>query len=152
MTMTRLLSLLALLTALLGGAAVATAGSFLPEVPKATGEIHPEGNDFWRKNHMDLMRHDRDLTMRQGERDVQASLGACFDCHSVKNETGDYLTVADERHFCRSCHDFAAVRVDCFMCHRSTPGEDNPNLVMSAPDEPNSIAAYLGRVAAEGSE
>lgn len=150
--MTRLLSLLALLTALLGAATAATAGSLLPEVPKATGEAHEEGNAYWRKNHMDLLRHDRDLTMREGERDVQASLGECIECHAVADEAGTPVTIADERHFCRVCHDFAAVKPDCFMCHRSTPAEDNPNLVVGTPDDANSIAAYLGRVTAEGTE
>jgi len=102
---------------------------FLPEIAKGTGQPHAEGNDYWRRNHMVMMKHDRDLTMYNGDRAVAASLGGCFDCHAVKDEAGQPVTYQDARHFCRSCHDYAAVRVDCFMCHRSTPeGFDEPPL------------------------
>ena len=95
-----------------------------PDIPKATGKPHPEGNAYWRRNHMRLMKHDRDLTMRSGDRTIGASLKACFECHSTKASDGAYVTYQDEAHFCRSCHDYAAVKVDCFTCHRSTP--DSP--------------------------
>lgn len=95
--------------------------SLLPAIPKATGEPHPEGNEFWRKNHMDLMRHDRDLTMRQGDREIEASLKGCFDCHAATDDAGAIVTYESDQHFCRTCHDYVAVKVDCFACHRSTP-------------------------------
>ncbi|MCB1333384.1 MAG: hypothetical protein KDK26_06985 [Roseivivax sp.] len=95
--------------------------AWAPAVPKASGEPHPEGNAYMRRWHMSMMKHDRDLTMYDGERGVNASIGECFECHAVKDEAGQPVTVADERHFCRSCHDYAAVKVDCFDCHRSTP-------------------------------
>lgn len=95
--------------------------SLWPDVPAATGDPHPEGNEYWRRNHMELMRHDRDLTLRDGSRDIEASLIGCFDCHSTKQEDGTILTYESKGHFCRACHDFVAVKVDCFMCHRSTP-------------------------------
>ncbi|RYH12233.1 hypothetical protein [Tropicimonas sp. IMCC6043] len=92
-----------------------------PSVPKATGEPHPEGNAYMRRHHMQLMRHDRNLTVHDGDRDVGASLSECFECHAVEDGAGGYVTYESEQHFCRACHDFAAVKVDCFMCHRSTP-------------------------------
>ncbi|WP_300513457.1 hypothetical protein [Aliiroseovarius sp.] len=97
------------------------AQGIVPAVPKATGEPHPEGNDFMRRWHMTMMEHDRDETMYQGVRPVGASLSACFDCHTVTDDLGKPVTFADDRHFCRTCHEFAAVRIDCFECHRSTP-------------------------------
>ena len=128
---------------------VAAEGGLAPAVPQATGEPHPEGNEFWRKNHMVLLRHDRDLTLREGEReDIQASLQTCFDCHTVKDEAGAPVPVEDERHFCRVCHDYAAVKPDCFTCHRSTPSDNVENRLLATPDEPNSIAAYLERLKA----
>ena len=39
----------------------------------------------------------------------------------VKDAEGMAVSVKDERHFCRTCHDFAAVTVDCFQCHASKP-------------------------------
>lgn len=111
-------------------AAAQETASLLPAIPKATGKPHPEGNAWWRQNHMKLLKHDRNLTMREGDRNIQASLKGCFECHSVKDEAGQYVTVKDERHFCRVCHDYAAVKIDCFMCHRSTPdGVDEAALV-----------------------
>lgn len=108
-----------------------------PVIPEATGEPHPEGNEYMRRWHMKMMRHDRDLTMYDGDRAVNASLAECFDCHTVRDDAGTPVTYADARHFCRTCHDYAAVQVDCFDCHRSTP-EDF--------DEPASHAALEPRL------
>lgn len=122
MTLTARLVLVCVL--LIGVAPLAMAqerSALLPDVPAATGDPHPEGNEYWRRNHMDLMRHDRDLTMRDGDREIGASLKGCFDCHAAKDDAGQIVTYENEGHFCRSCHDYVAVRVDCFMCHRSTP-------------------------------
>ena len=126
-----------------------------PTIPRATGTPHPEGNDYMRRWHMTMMRHDRDVTMYEGQRPVNASLGQCFDCHTVRDAAGMPVTVADERHFCRACHDYAAVQVDCFDCHRSTPEDfDEPALHAFnlgpmdrriAPDG-TQIAAYLDTV------
>lgn len=118
-----ILGRLLLIGALLPGGAVAAGerSPLWPDIPAATGQPHPEGREYWRRNHMDLMRHDRDLTMREGERAIGASLKGCFDCHAARDAAGQVLSYADAGHFCRSCHDYAAVRVDCFMCHRSTP-------------------------------
>lgn len=118
-----------MLAAVSSATAEETRGGLGPTIPQATGDPHPEGNDYMRRNHMKMMRHDRDLTMYDGIRPAHASIAACFDCHAVKDEEGIPVTVADERHFCRTCHDFAAVRIDCFDCHRSTPeGVDEPEI------------------------
>ncbi|HHC29853.1 MAG TPA: Hdr-like menaquinol oxidoreductase cytochrome c subunit [Rhodobacterales bacterium] len=143
---------------LIGGAAADGIG---PVVPAATGDPHPEGNDYWRIHHMDMLQHDRDLTLRDGVRDlsaddmaIQASIGECFDCHAVKDDAGEYVGYDDERHFCRTCHDYAAVTIDCFSCHRATPANDSALALrtMAKPEEENSIAAYLSRVTQEMSE
>ncbi|MCB1330540.1 MAG: hypothetical protein KDK28_14400, partial [Maritimibacter sp.] len=110
-------------------------------------------------NHMVYMLHDRNLTMRDGIRDlgpedheIKASLAECFDCHAIMDEAGEPVTVADERHFCRVCHDYAAVEVDCFMCHRSTPADNTAYRAMATAEDPASIEAYLARLAEETSE
>lgn len=134
---------------LAGGAA---AGGLGPAVPAATGDPHPEGADYWRLHHMDMLQHDRDLVLREGDREVQASIGTCFDCHAVSDENGEAITAEDPRHFCRVCHDYAAVQVDCFMCHRSTPTDNKTYRSMAEASDPNSITAYLARVAKEMSD
>lgn len=149
--MTRLLALIAFVVGLAGAPALAgDLSSLMPAVPKASGEPHPEGNAFMRRNHMELMKHDRDLALREGETDIGASIGQCFDCHAVKDEAGDYVRYEDsEQHFCRTCHEYAAVNVDCFMCHRSTPSEEDHAMVGTDEDQ-SSITAYLERLKAAG--
>lgn len=142
---------------LIGGAA---ADGNAPVVPAASGDPHPE-DENWRVHHMDYLKHDRDLTMRDGVRDlspddiaINASIGECFDCHAVKDEAGAFVSFDDDRHFCRVCHDYAAVTVDCFSCHRSTPSNESAIAyrTMAKPDDPSSIEAYLSRIAQEMNE
>ena len=149
--MTRLLAIVSFLFAFTALPASAQEWRFGPNVPMATGDPHPEGNENMRKFHMELMKHDRDMTLRDGERDIGASLKECFECHTVKDEeTGDPVTYEDERHFCRTCHDFVAVKVDCFMCHRSTPeGFEEPSplhariLDLSKPSNLAQVETYI---------
>lgn len=102
--------------------------SLKPVIAKGKGEQCVAETDFMRRNHMDLLKHDRDLTMYQGLREIDFSLKGCIDCHNVNDDKGQALTVKDERHFCRSCHDFAAVTVDCFQCHASRPEMDTKEM------------------------
>jgi len=92
-----------------------------PDVPKASGEPHPEGNAYWRINHPYLLRHDRNLTVHDGDRNVQASIAACVTCHAVNGPDSKPVTIASDQHFCRVCHEYAAVKIDCFQCHNSVP-------------------------------
>ncbi len=92
-----------------------------PEISKGKGEACIDDKDFMRLNHMDLLRHDRDKTMRTGNRDIKYSLKKCINCHAVDGPDGKTLTVESPKHFCRSCHDYAAVSIDCFQCHASRP-------------------------------
>lgn len=143
--MKALLVSLLLLVGLVG--APALAGEIGPVIPKASGKPHPEGNLYMRINHMKLMVHDRDETVRLGDRDISQSLKACVECHAVNGDDGQPVSAEDDRHFCRVCHDFAAVKVDCFECHNSRP--QGSSQAMLKPDLPDSseIAAYLREAA-----
>ena len=123
-----------------------------PELPKATGEPHPEGNEFWRENHMVLLLESRDMTLREGIREVPASIASCVACHAVRDESGLAQPVTAEGGFCQVCHAFVAVKPDCFVCHRDTPPISTINQTMATPEEPNSIEAYLTRVAEREAE
>ena len=95
---------------------------------------------FMRRNHMDLLKHQRDDTVRGGIRSAgppqaasspsggrreasrgpttlaKFSLKECIDCHaSVKTAS----VAKAETNFCVSCHSYAAVKIDCFECHTS---------------------------------
>jgi len=111
-----------LLALLLTAGTPALAGAPLPDIPEAIkGEQCVEDTEFMRRNHMELLEHQRDDTVRHGIRTKKHSLKNCFTCHVVKDNDGQPVTTADPRHFCRECHDYAAVQVDCWQCHVSTP-------------------------------
>jgi cytochrome c553 len=156
MTMTRLLAFLVMMLGLAMPALAEERSVYWPQIPAATGQPHPEGNEYMRKQHMEMMKHDRDATMYDGDREVKASLSECFECHTVKDDQGTPVTYSDEKHFCRTCHDFAAVKVDCFMCHRSTPdGFEEPDAHALATQEPASqsrLRAYLDSLKPQTSE
>ena len=100
-----------------------TADVPMPGIPDAIkGEQCVEDTDFMRKNHMELLLHQRDKTMYKGIRTKKHSLKECFTCHVVKDKDNKPLTVSSPKHFCRECHDYAAVSIDCFQCHTSVPG------------------------------
>jgi hypothetical protein len=71
-----------------------------------------------RRNHMDMLQHQRDRTMRQGIRGEKASLNECINCHASKT-TG---SVTGKDGFCQSCHTYAAVKLDCWDCHQPKAG------------------------------
>ena len=105
----------------LAGLTAATGDVPYPDIPKGQGETCVEDTDFMRRNHMTLLMHQRDDTMRKGIRSEQHSLKECLDCHAVRGSDSIPVTVEDPKHFCRSCHDYAAVKIDCFQCHASRP-------------------------------
>ncbi len=102
--------------------AVADSGRVpLPIIPMGQGENCVEDTDFMRRNHMDMLKHQRDETVLEGIRSEQYSLKECLSCHVVLGPDESAVTVSSPDHFCRSCHDYAAVSIDCFQCHASRP-------------------------------
>ena len=96
-------------------------GGLLPVIPMGQGDNCVEDTDFMRRNHMDLLEHQRDETMKEGIRGKPYSLKECLSCHAVNGPDAIPVTVSSPQHFCRSCHDYAAVSIDCFQCHASRP-------------------------------
>jgi hypothetical protein len=66
-----------------------------------------------RRDHMKMLLHQRDRTLREGVRTTRFSLKGCVDCHASE-KTGSVL---GKEGFCSSCHEYTAVRIDCFECH-----------------------------------
>lgn len=94
----------------------------LPEIPKAkAGTQCVEDPKLMRTNHYDFMLHQRGETMHKGIRTAKHSLKGCIDCHVTKDDKGEYPSISSEKHFCSSCHTYAAVSVDCFQCHATKP-------------------------------
>lgn len=98
-----------------------TSGVPVPAIPRGQGETCVAETGFMRRNHMTLLRHQRDDTMRRGIRGNPYSLEECISCHAVTGPDAMPLTVDSPQHFCRACHDYAAVSIDCFQCHASRP-------------------------------
>ena len=95
----------------------------LPVIHEPEGEgvkcVEPE--DIMRRDHMNFILHQRDETMHEGIRTRQHSLEECVNCHTAKDEQGEYIPVNAENQFCSSCHTYASVSIDCFQCHATKP-------------------------------
>jgi predicted CXXCH cytochrome family protein len=100
---------------------VAVSGVPQPDIPRGQGESCVADTDFMRRNHMTMLKHQRDETVLEGMRGKQYSLKECVSCHAVQGSDAMPVTVSSPQHFCRSCHDYAAVKIDCFQCHASRP-------------------------------
>lgn len=115
----------------------------LPQPPKGQGERCVADTDFMRRNHMTMLKHQRDETVHRGERKQAFSLTGCVTCHAVPGADSKPVSYADPKHFCRSCHTYAAVAIDCFECHASRP--EAKGAALSAPDDKDvaALAHYL---------
>jgi len=115
--------LAALLLLGLCGTVLAAEGSGrtpLPVVERAkAGTQCVEPADTMRRNHMAYLQHQRDDTVRGGVRGARYSLKACIDCHAGA-ATRSVNATPDG--FCVSCHQYAAVKLDCFECHTGKAG------------------------------
>ena len=122
---------------------LSNAGELGPVPPKAkmsasekTKCVEPVG--VMRRDHMEFLKHKRDETLREGVRTKQHSLVECIDCHVTPNDKGEYARFGDNEHFCSSCHNYAAVNVDCFDCHSDLP-EDAAKKLRSAKNPHNNM-------------
>jgi hypothetical protein len=100
-----------------GAFAAGDATKAAPTAPKAACV---EDTAFMRRNHMDLLRHQSQRTVKDGVRTTKHSLAGCVDCHADK-ETGSVLgrNAAGREGFCAECHRKVAASPDCFECHSS---------------------------------
>ena len=99
----------------------AGSGVPFPVIPMGQGDSCVKDTDYMRRNHMRMLKHQRDETMLKGIRAERYSLKECINCHVVSGTDAKPVTAASPQHFCRSCHDYAAVSIDCFQCHASRP-------------------------------
>ena len=93
----------------------------VPVYPEGRGGQCVRDPQFMLRNHMNLILHQRDLTMHQGIRTSQYSLKGCVECHATQRADGSYLPINAPGQFCQSCHSYAGVHIDCFECHATTP-------------------------------
>lgn len=108
---------LALLTT---AALAAVAAPPLPAVPKAKpGTQCVEDPADMRRHHMEYLKHQRDATVHGGIRGAKHSLKDCVACHATTSSGSVSAQAGD---FCQACHQYAAVKIDCFECHTGKPG------------------------------
>jgi hypothetical protein len=105
-----------LILLLLASASAWAAGSLAPKLDIGNGGQCVDDPKFMRKNHMEKIIHQREETMRQGIRGGKFSLAGCVECHASKK---DNSVLGSDEHFCQGCHEYAAVKIDCFECHSS---------------------------------
>lgn len=97
-------------------------GSFVKEGSKAAGlSACVEPTAVMRRDHMELIKHQRDASVHGGIRATKHSLAGCIDCHVSTGPEGRTLAANAPDQFCSACHAFAAVKVNCFDCHASVP-------------------------------
>ena len=121
--LSKLLQLFAALSALtLSVSAIAAEGNGAgPIIPKAVkGEQCVEDTDEMRRNHMQYLNKHRDETLREGIRTKQYSLKQCIECH-VPAEGSAEASRDEGGHFCKNCHVYTGVTIDCFECHATMP-------------------------------
>jgi len=103
-----------LLVLLLAAMPAWAADAVAPRLDIGKGGECVKDPQWMRKNHMHLLKHERDDAVRKGVRDEKHSLKNCIECHA---STKDDSVIAREDSFCVSCHSYEAVKIDCFECH-----------------------------------
>ena len=93
------------------------------EINKVKGQQCVEPAHTMRRKHMEFLKHQREETMRKGIRTKRYSLKNCISCHATQNKNGQHYPVTDSRHFCKACHEYAGVALDCFSCHATKPAD-----------------------------
>ncbi len=141
--MLRFLTVICVALLTFGSTASAQESDLFPDIPKALFALETPHPDDIRINHMNYLRHDRDETMRLGDRDIEFSLKDCVNCHAVRGPDAGFVRVENEAHFCKACHVYAAVKIDCFQCHNSVPAGDIILNGVYGPDDRQALEDYL---------
>ncbi len=106
---------------ILSFSAASVADVTLPSYPKGKGEYCVEPTDVMRRDHFEYLMHHRQISVHLGVRTKKHSLVGCVDCHASQADDGTYIPVNEPGQFCRSCHLYTAVKIDCFSCHAEVP-------------------------------
>ena len=120
--------------------------TFLPQLPPAKGEACVEPTDVMRREHMNFILHQRDLTVHKGVRTEKHRFTNCINCHVQKNTEGEFPRHTSNEHFCTSCHTFSAVSIDCFQCHADRPAEAFQQQTTHPQGQKNKMHALLQEI------
>ncbi len=115
-------TLLALYLGLVAGLGAAVAGQGVEGSAKADKlDACVAPTAFMRRNHFELIEHQRDVTVHQGIRKTDNSLAGCVDCHVRSDAAGNPVPINAPGEFCAGCHKYAGASLDCFTCHATKP-------------------------------
>ena len=113
-------------------------GGFVVESSKAAGlDQCVEPTEYMRRNHMELIRHQRDTTVYGGIRSTKHSLEGCVTCHTGHRDDRTPVPINSDGQFCEACHDYAAVTLNCFDCHATIPKGESWNQAPAVGQGPN---------------
>ncbi|WP_201243479.1 sulfur reduction protein DsrJ [Halochromatium salexigens] len=145
--------LLASLVATFGMGVVAQAeevGDYvLPSSKAASLENCVEPTEYMRRNHFELIRHQRDQTVYGGIRGSDHGISGCVSCHVGYDDKGAPVEIDGKGQFCQSCHEYAAVELNCFDCHATVPTGEAWNHEVAAAHAHLPGAAKTGPTSAE---
>ena len=114
--------LMALCLGLCGGLGVVYAGEGVEGSAKADRlDACVAPTAFMRRNHFELIEHQRHITVHEGIRKTDNSLAGCIDCHVRRDAQGSPVPVNAPGEFCSACHEYAGASLDCFTCHATKP-------------------------------
>jgi len=91
-----------------------------PTIRVFRGDKCVADTDFMRRNHMDLIVHQSEDTVRRGIRTTKYSLKNCVNCHADPKTN----SVLGKNGFCETCHSYTATEIDCFSCHSASPEKE----------------------------
>jgi predicted CXXCH cytochrome family protein len=110
------------LTWALGAQPAAAGDTYVAPGSKAAGlDSCVEPTEFMRRNHMELIKHERHIVVHQGIRDSKYKLAGCIECHVAAGSDHTPVSVYAEGQFCRRCHEYAGIDINCFGCHATVP-------------------------------
>ncbi|MBC8520331.1 MAG: Hdr-like menaquinol oxidoreductase cytochrome c subunit [Gammaproteobacteria bacterium] len=122
------------LSSLMGYASIAQSGGdhdgARSSISSNAGDACVRETAWMRRNHMELLQHDRDRTLQLGIRPVEGSIKGCVECHTQQDDHGNSIAINAEDQFCSSCHAFTSVSIDCFECHATKP--DQPRIAVGS--------------------
>lgn len=109
--------------------ATVTAAPPQPKVYPERGPCIDEPVKMRRQHHV-MLKHQRTITVHEGVRDAKVDLNRCIACHASPDTNSVAARPSD---FCLSCHQYAAVKIDCFTCHQPTVAPGSAFLTRNRP-------------------
>jgi len=88
-----------------GASAVTGSSTGYPALQQGKGDKCVKDAGWMRRNHMKLLKHTRDDSVRSGIPAGESGLAGCVSCHPSRGE------------FCDSCHSFVGASPECWKCH-----------------------------------